>query len=117
MTTIRSTKPRTDGTPDTRAVDERPGEPATRDLQDSRPLSSELPGRLRDVLLLAWERRLVGAGLAVSVAAIGGLIAGWWMPRGPITSGEVLATMAVSLLVGAVAGLCCGRAGRCCSLR
>lgn len=105
MTTIRSTKPRSDGTPDTRAVDERPGEPATLDRPDSRRLSSEPHGKLRRVLRLAWERRLVGVGLSVAVAAVGGLIAGWWTPRGPITSGEVLATMAVSLLVGAVAGL------------
>ena len=105
MTTIRSTKPRPDGTPDTRMVDERPGEPATWDRPDSRPLSSEPPGKLRRVLRLAWERPLVGASLAAAVAAISGLVAGWWTPRGPITSGEVLATMAVSLLVGAVAGL------------
>ena len=105
MTTIRPTKPRSDGTPDTRMVDERPGEPATWDRPDSRPLSSEPPGKLRRVLRLAWERPLAGASLAAAVAAISGLVAGWWTPRGPITSGEVLATMAVSLLVGAVAGL------------
>ena len=105
MTTIRPTKPQSDGTPDTRMVDERPGEPATWGRPDSRPLSSEPPGKLRRVLRLAWERPLVGAGLAAAVAAISGLVAGWWTPRGPITSGEVLATMAVSLLVGAVAGL------------
>jgi proline iminopeptidase len=105
MTTIRSTKSRSDGTPDTRTVDERLREPATWDRPDSRPLSSESPGKLRRVLRLAWERPLVGASLAAAVAAISGLVAGWWMPRGPITSGEVLATMAVSLLVGAVAGL------------
>jgi pimeloyl-ACP methyl ester carboxylesterase len=60
---------------------------------------------LRRVLRLAWERPLVGAGLAAAVAAISGLVAGWWTPRGPISTGEVLATMAVSFLVGAVAGL------------
>ena len=105
MTTITPTKPRSDGTPDTRTVDERPGEPATWDRPDSRPLSSEPPGKLFHMLRLAWERPLVGAGLAAAVAAISGLVAGWLTPRGPITSGEALATMAVSLLVGAVAGL------------
>lgn len=105
MTTTRSTKPRSHGTPHTRTVDERPAEPAPGHRPDSRPASPKPPGKLRDVLRLAWERRLVGVGLAASVAAISGLIAGWWTPRGPITSGDVLATMAVSLLVGAVAGL------------
>jgi proline iminopeptidase len=105
MTTIRPTKPRSDGTPDTRMVSERPGEPSTWDRRDSRPFPSEPPGMLRRVLRLAWERPLVCAGLGAAVAAISGLVAGWWTPRGPITSGEVLATMAVSLLVGAVAGL------------
>ena len=105
MTTIRPTKPRSEGTSDTRMVDERPGQPATWGRPDSRPLSAEPPGTLRRVLRLAWERPLVGAGLAAAVAALCGLVAGWWTPRGPITSAEVLATMAVSLFVGAVAGL------------
>jgi proline iminopeptidase len=105
MTTIRSTRLHSDGTPHTRTVDERPGGPETLHRPGSRPASSEPNGKLRRVLRLAWERRLVGAGLAAAVAVVGGLIAGWWTPRGPITSGEVLATMALSLLVGAVAGV------------
>ncbi|HYN30886.1 MAG TPA: alpha/beta hydrolase [Dermatophilaceae bacterium] len=41
-------------------------------------------------------------------AALGlawGLLAGWWTPRGPLTTAEAVASIAISLLVGAAAGL------------
>jgi pimeloyl-ACP methyl ester carboxylesterase len=57
------------------------------------------------LLRLAWKDRRVGFGIAATVAAIVGLLAGWWIPRGPITTGEALATIALSLLVGGVAGV------------
>lgn len=34
-----------------------------------------------------------------------GLLTGWWTPRGPVTAPQALATIGVSLLVGAFAGL------------
>lgn len=49
-----------------------------------------------------WRVRL---GLAVAAAALFGLLTGWWTPRGPVTAPQALATMGVSLLVGAFAGL------------
>ena len=58
--------------------------------------------------------RLVGTLL---VAAGWGVIAGWWTPRGPITTVQALAAIAVSLAVGALAGGGCAAAGRCCSRR
>jgi proline iminopeptidase len=50
--------------------------------------------------------RAEGSGLLVAagVAATAGLLAGWLLPRGPVTSAQALATVAVGLLVGAVAG-------------
>lgn len=33
-----------------------------------------------------------------------GLVAGWWTPRGPLTTPEALTTIGISLLVGALAG-------------
>jgi proline iminopeptidase len=47
----------------------------------------------------------IGVAAAVLAAALWGLAAGWWTPRGPVTNGEGLSTMAISLLVGGVAGL------------
>jgi len=42
--------------------------------------------------------------LGVAVPALWGLAAGWWTPRGPLTTVQVLAAMAVGLAVGAAAG-------------
>ena len=54
--------------------------------------------------LLTVDRRL-GVGLAVATPAAWGLLAGWWTPRGPLTSGEALVSLVIGLLVGATAGL------------
>jgi hypothetical protein len=55
----------------------------------------------------AIQRLLSGgsAGLAVGAALAAGweLLSGWMMPRGPLTTGEALATMAVSLVIGIAA--------------
>jgi hypothetical protein len=52
-----------------------------------------------------WQRRWAGPAVAVAVAAGWGLVAGWWTPRGPLTTASALASMLISLGVGAVAGL------------
>ena len=41
---------------------------------------------------------------AVALAAAWALLAGWWTPRGPLTTAQALTTMAVSLLAGAAVG-------------
>ncbi len=62
----------------------------------------------------AWARRALGApwddwragiGAAIGAGALWGAIAGWWTPRGPLTTAEALWSIAISLLVGALAGV------------
>lgn len=55
-------------------------------------------------LAWAWRDRLNGAALAVSVAALAALAMTLVMPRGPVTTGQALAAMAVGLGVGLSAG-------------
>jgi proline iminopeptidase len=51
-----------------------------------------------------WRDRRVGFGSAIGIAAMWGLIAGRWTPRGPVTTAQALAAMVVGLAVGGVAG-------------
>lgn len=43
--------------------------------------------------------------LAAAVAAGWGLLAGWWTPRSPLTTGEALWSVGISVAVGVVAGV------------
>ena len=52
-------------------------------------------------LLHGRQAGLVGA-LAVAIAW--GALAGWWTPRGPVTTVEALVAVAASLVVGVVGG-------------
>jgi proline iminopeptidase len=61
----------------------------------------ELPGFLRRL----WADRRLRLGAAVGVAGLWALVAGMWTPRGPLTSGEALWAMLLSLGVGVAAGL------------
>ncbi len=67
------------------------------DTPGSRPLRPRPPGARTDVRL-SWALGLAAAGGY-------GLLAGWWTPRGPLSTFEGLAAMALGLLVGLVAGL------------
>ncbi len=49
--------------------------------------------------------RRIAALTVVSLAAAWGLAAGWWTPRGPLTSSAAVWSILVSLAVGGVAGL------------
>lgn len=49
------------------------------------------------------RRILVAVGLAVP--ALWGVTAGWWTPRGPLTTVQVLVAMAVGLIVGGASGV------------
>ena len=42
--------------------------------------------------------------MALALPALWGLIAAWWTPRGPLTTFQVLAAMAIGLAVGWFAG-------------
>lgn len=64
-----------------------------------------LAERTRSVLGPLWRDRRLGLVATVGAASLWGLVAGWWTPRGPLTSGEALAAMAIGLLVGLVGGL------------
>jgi pimeloyl-ACP methyl ester carboxylesterase len=48
--------------------------------------------------------RMVRRGWWVGAAAAWGIVAGWWMPRGPLTINQALWSVAVSVVVGALAG-------------
>jgi len=52
-----------------------------------------------------WAVEWRAWGLALLAAVAYGLLAGWWTPRGPLSTFEGLAAMALGLLVGAIAGL------------
>lgn len=44
---------------------------------------------------------------AIAVASSWGAVAGWWTPRGPLTTAQVLGAMGVGFVVGVVAALAC----------
>jgi hypothetical protein len=37
-----------------------------------------------------WRDWRIGTAVAVGVAGVWGLLAGWWTPRGPMTTGQVV---------------------------
>lgn len=73
----------------------------------------ELPGHAdgsdapwpRSSVESVWSSRWLAAAVGVGVAAVWGVVAGVWTPRGPLTTVEVLAAMGIGLLVGATAGM------------
>ena len=67
--------------------------------------SRPAPGRLRAMLGPVWRDRRIAVGVAVLAAGVYGLVAAWWTPRGPITTPEAVAAIAIGLAVGAVAGV------------
>lgn len=52
-----------------------------------------------------WADRRRAWALALLVAGGYGLLAGWWTPRGPLSTFEGLSAMGLGLVVGCVAGL------------
>lgn len=59
----------------------------------------------RETVLSAMPGGRKGWLFAAAVAIGWGLLAGWWTPRGPLTTGEALWSIAISVLVGGAAGL------------
>lgn len=76
-----------------------PGRPAAPGvLTRARRRADALVRAVADDRRQAWSVALLAAGGY-------GVIAGWWMPRGPLSPLEGLSSMALGLLVGIVAGL------------
>jgi len=51
-----------------------------------------------------WRRRSVTIAVSLAIPALWGVLAGWWTPRGPLTTGEALWSIGISLGVGVAAG-------------
>lgn len=52
-----------------------------------------------------WENRRLLVAVGLAAPAVWGVAAGWWTPRGPLTTVQVLVAMAVGLVVGGVSGV------------
>ncbi len=52
-----------------------------------------------------WRDRRIGYATALGTALLWGFVAGRWTPRSPLTTGQALWSIVISLLVGATAGL------------
>ena len=67
----------------------------------------DMPSSLESTDLLGpfWIDRRVGVGAAVGAVAVWSALAGWWTPRGPLTTSQAIWSILLSLLVGAIVGL------------
>lgn len=61
--------------------------------------------RLRAVGERTWANRPLGLAVAAAVAAGWGLVAGWWTPRSPLTAGQAIWSIVISLGIGGLGGL------------
>lgn len=57
------------------------------------------------VLEPVWRDGRIGVAVTVGVAAAWGLIAGLWTPRSPLTTGQAIWSIVLSLCVGGIGGL------------
>jgi proline iminopeptidase len=62
----------------------------------------------RRLLERLWADRRLAAVAALALPVLWGVIAGWWTPRGPLTTLEVLVAMFAGLLVGLSSGIALG---------
>jgi proline iminopeptidase len=91
------------------ATIDRPGTPT--DRPQEQPQGDRGPaGRLRGAgaavrraLRSCWARPRVAGGVAAGLVVLWALLAGWWMPRGPLTTGQALWSLALSIMVGVAA--------------
>lgn len=63
---------------------------------------------MRAILETFWSDWRIGLAAAAGLAAGAGLISAWLTPRGPVTTPQALASMAVALAIGVLAGLVMG---------
>jgi len=52
----------------------------------------------------SWGGQRLGLAIAAVLPTLWGVIAGWWTPRGPLTTIHALAAMAIGLAIGGAAG-------------
>ena len=57
------------------------------------------------VTVVVWRDWRFGAGAVAGAAALAALLVGWWTPRGPMTTTQVLTAMVIGALVGVMAGV------------
>ena len=68
----------------------------------SEPREQEV--RVESVLEPIWSEWRIGWGIALALAIAFGLVSGWVIPRGPITSTEAIISIGAAFLVGLAAG-------------
>ncbi len=71
---------------------------------DRAPASADVGTRLTRLPEVVWTDGRWGVLVCVAAAALAGLVAGMWTPHWPVTALPALATMAIGLAVGWVAG-------------
>ncbi|MGB5757608.1 MAG: alpha/beta hydrolase [Acidimicrobiales bacterium] len=52
-----------------------------------------------------WGDRRIAAAAAFGAGALWGALAGWWTPRGPLTTSQAIWSIVISLAIGATAGI------------
>lgn len=67
--------------------------------------ADRVAGRARTVLEPVWQDPRLGRAIGVGAAASWGIVAAWWTPRSPLTTSTAIWSMAISLVIGAVAGV------------
>lgn len=67
-------------------------------------LARTLPNERLNWRVAMWENRWLGAGAVGGLGALTALVSSVPMPRGPVTGGQGLTVIAVSLLIGLAAG-------------
>ena len=95
MTTDTELRPRTADTVVRTRLDRAGPRPSTREAV--RSWTHRARDSARRPLTPLWEDRRLGATVAVVMPAGWGLLAGWWTPRGPLTSGEAIWSLVLSL--------------------
>ena len=76
----------------------------TPQAEHDQPTSDQSSPRRRASIGRPTLGRRTQIALGVVVPIVWAVIAAWWMPRGPLTAGQALASMAVGLGVGALTG-------------
>jgi pimeloyl-ACP methyl ester carboxylesterase len=80
--------------------------PTDRTVPTARRSVFETTGeRAQQLLRHVWNDGRIGGATAVVVAVGWALVAGFWTPRGPLTTSQAVCSIAISLVVGALAGV------------